>query len=70
MVAVPPATPVMTPDVPAIATAGLLLDQAPPGVGSESEVVLPRHIVLDPDIDAGVVVTVSVCVAIPHAAVV
>jgi hypothetical protein len=57
-VAVPAATPVTTPPLVTVATDGLLLDQVPP-VDGVNVVVVPTHIVEDPEI-----LTVGLCFAL------
>ena len=57
-VAVPAATPVTTPALFTVATDELLLDQVPP-VDGVNVVVVPTHIVEDPEI-----LTVGLCLAV------
>ena len=52
MVVVPTPVPVTTPEVPIVATPGLLLAHTPPVVASLSVVVLPIHVVRVPVIVA------------------
>ena len=65
MVAVPNDSPRTMPvEEPTVATVVLLLDQLPPGTEFDSVVVVPKHAIRIPVIAAGVVVTVTVTVAI------
>ena len=57
--AVPAETPLTTPDEPIVATAVLLLTQAPPPVASLRLVVVPAQSVVDPVIAATLPVTVT-----------
>lgn len=57
-VAVPAATPVTTPALLTVAIDGLLLDQVPP-IDGDNVVVVPTHIVEDPEI-----LTVGLCLAV------
>lgn len=64
MVAVPKLLPVTTPlDDPTVATPALLLVQVPPGLALVNVVDEPTHIVDAPEMDPGVVTTVTVWVA-------
>lgn len=56
-----PPTPVTTPvAIPTTAQADELLDQVPPAVASESEIVIPEHTTDGPVIGAGRGLTVTV----------
>jgi hypothetical protein len=50
-------------DVPIVATAGVLLDQMPPGVGSVKVAELPAHILDVPEIAPAATFIVTVVVA-------
>ena len=64
MIDVPTVKPLTIPVLlPTVATVVLLLLHVPPGVASESDVVLPTHKVFVPDIATGNGVTVSIAVA-------
>jgi hypothetical protein len=64
MVAVPAVMPETRPlKDPTVATAGVLLLQVPPAVGSNRTVVAPAQMELTPLITAGTVYTVTVVVA-------
>ena len=63
IVAVPPPSPVITPDVPLTATMPVLLLQVPPVGEPVSVAVLPWHTVVVPVMPVGAEVTVIVVVA-------
>ena len=65
MIDVPPLKPVTSP-VPefTVAIEVLVLLQTPPGVAELSDVVFPAHIIPVPVITAGVVLTVTILVAL------
>ena len=58
MVDVPVETPVKVPEVLMVPTAGLLLTHVPPAIASVNVATPPGHNAADPDIGAGVGVTV------------
>ena len=63
MVVVPPPTPRTTPAPETVATDVIVLLQTPPGVGSESVIVLPTQTVDGPVIVPAVGATATVTVA-------
>ena len=63
MIVVPPAVRVFTvPEVPTVATDGLLEDQVPPVILFVKKLTSPAQILVSPSISPGTVLTVIFCV--------